>query len=125
MRIAVSAATALAFQASYQAGQLRECSQVWHLPSERVSIQYPPVTCITSRHPLLDLPHLRLGFCAGRIFPPSGDVVWFPAGEKHWHGATATTAMTHIAIAETLGGKAVEWMEQVTDEQYLAGQSRP
>jgi quercetin dioxygenase-like cupin family protein len=50
-----------------------------------------------------------------------GDIVWFPPGEKHWHGATATTAMTHIAIAEVLGGKAVDWMEQVTDEQYLAG----
>ena len=47
-----------------------------------------------------------------------GDVVWFPPGEKHWHGATATTAMTHIAIQEKLNGKAVEWMEKVTDEQY-------
>ena len=47
-----------------------------------------------------------------------GDVVWIPAGEKHWHGATATTAMTHTAIQEKLNGKAVEWMEQVTDEQY-------
>lgn len=47
-----------------------------------------------------------------------GDVVWFPPGEKHWHGATATTAMSHIAIAEALGGKTVDWMEQVTDEQY-------
>jgi len=56
-----------------------------------------------------------------------GDVVWFPPGEKHWHGATATTAMTHIAIAETLDGKAVDWMEHVTDEQYLPrrGQNRP
>ena len=47
-----------------------------------------------------------------------GDIVWFPPGVKHWHGATPTTAMTHIAIAETLGGKAVDWMEHVTDEQY-------
>jgi quercetin dioxygenase-like cupin family protein len=47
-----------------------------------------------------------------------GDVVWFPAGEKHWHGATATTAMSHIAIAEKLDGKAVDWMEKVTDDQY-------
>jgi quercetin dioxygenase-like cupin family protein len=47
-----------------------------------------------------------------------GDVVWFPPGEKHWHGATATTAMTHIAIQEALDGKTVEWMEQVSDEQY-------
>ena len=50
-----------------------------------------------------------------------GDVVWIPPGEKHWHGAATTTAMTHIAIAETLDGKVVDWMEQVTDEQYLAG----
>jgi quercetin dioxygenase-like cupin family protein len=47
-----------------------------------------------------------------------GDVVWFPPGEKHWHGATATTAMTHIAIQEKLDGKAVDWLEHVTDEQY-------
>ncbi len=47
-----------------------------------------------------------------------GDVVWFPPGEKHWHGAAPTTAMTHIAIQEQLDGKVVEWMEKVTDEQY-------
>jgi quercetin dioxygenase-like cupin family protein len=47
-----------------------------------------------------------------------GDVIWIPAGEKHWHGAAATTAMTHIAIQERLDGKAVEWMEKVSDEQY-------
>jgi quercetin dioxygenase-like cupin family protein len=47
-----------------------------------------------------------------------GDVVWFPPGEKHWHGATATTAMTHIAVQEKLNGKAVEWMEKVSDEAY-------
>ncbi|MGI8771493.1 MAG: (R)-mandelonitrile lyase [Acidobacteriaceae bacterium] len=51
-----------------------------------------------------------------------GDVVWFPPGEKHWHGATLTTAMTHIAIQEKLDGKVVEWMEQVSDERYRAGQ---
>jgi quercetin dioxygenase-like cupin family protein len=49
-----------------------------------------------------------------------GDVIWFPPGEKHWHGATATTAMTHIAIQEQLDGKAVDWMEKVSDEQYQA-----
>ncbi len=49
-----------------------------------------------------------------------GDVIWFPPGEKHWHGATATTAMTHIAIQERLDGKTVDWMEQVSDEQYQA-----
>lgn len=47
-----------------------------------------------------------------------GDVVWFPPGLKHWHGASPTTAMTHIAIQESLDGKAVEWMEKVSDEQY-------
>ena len=45
-----------------------------------------------------------------------GDVVWFGPGEKHWHGATATTAMTHIAIHEKLNGSPVDWMEKVTDE---------
>jgi quercetin dioxygenase-like cupin family protein len=49
-----------------------------------------------------------------------GDVVWFQPGEKHWHGATPTTAMTHIAIQERLDGKAVDWMEQVNDQQYRA-----
>lgn len=47
-----------------------------------------------------------------------GDVIWFPPGEKHWHGATATTAMTHIAIQENVNGRAVDWMEKVSDEQY-------
>ena len=50
------------------------------------------------------------------IYP--GDVVWFLPGEKHWHGAKPTTAMTHIAIQEALDGKVVDWMEKVTDEQY-------
>jgi len=45
-------------------------------------------------------------------------VVWFPPGEKHWHGAAPLTAMTHIAIQERLDGKAVDWMEKVSDEQY-------
>ena len=47
-----------------------------------------------------------------------GDVVWFAPGEKHWHAASPTTAMTHIAIQERLDGKAVDWMEPVSDEQY-------
>jgi quercetin dioxygenase-like cupin family protein len=47
-----------------------------------------------------------------------GDVIWFPPGEKHWHGATAATAMTHIAIQEKLNGKVVDWMEKVTGQQY-------
>jgi len=53
-----------------------------------------------------------------------GDVVWFEAGEKHWHGASPTSAMTHIAIQEALEGKAVDWMEKVSDEQYQAQPSR-
>jgi quercetin dioxygenase-like cupin family protein len=53
-----------------------------------------------------------------------GDVVWFPPGEKHWHGAAATAAMTHIAVQEQLDGRAVDWMEHVSDEQYRAGPSR-
>ncbi|MGP8231854.1 MAG: cupin domain-containing protein [Methylovirgula sp.] len=47
-----------------------------------------------------------------------GDVVWFAPGEKHWHGATSTSAMTHIAIQEALNGEVVTWMEQVSEEQY-------
>jgi quercetin dioxygenase-like cupin family protein len=47
-----------------------------------------------------------------------GDVVWFPPGLKHWHGATPTTAMMHIAIQESLNGKTVDWLEKVSDEQY-------
>lgn len=47
-----------------------------------------------------------------------GDVIWIPPGEKHWHGAAPTTAMTHFAIQEQLGGSAVEWLEPVTEEQY-------
>ena len=47
-----------------------------------------------------------------------GDVVWFPPGEKHWHGASPTTAMTHIAVQEALDGKMVEWLEKVDDERY-------
>ncbi len=47
-----------------------------------------------------------------------GDVIWIPPGVKHWHGAAATTGMTHIAIAESLEGKSANWMEKVSDEQY-------
>ena len=48
----------------------------------------------------------------------AGDIVWFAPGEKHWHGATATTAMSHIAIAEALDGRSVDWLEHVSDEHY-------
>jgi len=50
-----------------------------------------------------------------------GDVIWFPPGEKHWHGASPSTAMTHLAIQESLDGKVVEWLEQVSEEQYREG----
>ena len=49
-----------------------------------------------------------------------GDVAWCPPGEKHWHGAAPTTAMTHISIVEQLDGKSADWMEHVSDEQYQA-----
>jgi quercetin dioxygenase-like cupin family protein len=51
----------------------------------------------------------------------AGDVIWCPPGHRHWHGATPTTAMTHIAIQESLNGSPVTWMEKVSDEQYLKG----
>jgi quercetin dioxygenase-like cupin family protein len=50
----------------------------------------------------------------------AGDVVWFPPNEEHWHGASPTTTMSHMAITEVVGGKFVEWLEKVTDEQYKA-----
>ena len=52
-----------------------------------------------------------------------GDIVWIPAGIKHWHGASATTAMTHLALQDSLNGNAVEWLEPVTDAQYRLGQA--
>ena len=58
----------------------------------------------------------RWGGAIEQIRP--GDVIWFPPGEKHWHGATPTTAMTHIAIQEALNDEVVDWMEHVSDEQY-------
>jgi len=61
----------------------------------------------------------RLGGPIEEIRP--GDVIWFAPSEKHWHGASPSTAMTHIAIQEKLDGKVVDWMEHVSDEQYRAG----
>lgn len=58
----------------------------------------------------------RWGGAVEQIGP--GDVVWFAPGEKHWHGASPTTGMTHVAIQERLDGTTVEWLEQVSDEQY-------
>lgn len=54
-----------------------------------------------------------------------GDIVWFAPGEKHWHGATTTCAMTHIAVAEKQDGRNVEWLEKVSDEDYPSGRSTP
>ena len=53
----------------------------------------------------------------------AGDIIWCPPGHKHWHGATPTNAMAHIALQEALDGKVVEWMEKVADEDYLKGPS--
>ena len=58
----------------------------------------------------------RWGGPVEEIWP--GDVVWFPPGEKHWHGASPTVAMTHIAVQEALDGKVADWLEKVSDEQY-------
>jgi len=58
----------------------------------------------------------REGGPVEEVYP--GDVIWFPPGERHWHGATRTTAMTHIAIQEKLNGENVDWMEKVSDDQY-------
>jgi quercetin dioxygenase-like cupin family protein len=58
----------------------------------------------------------RWGGAVDEIRP--GDVIWFPPGEKHWHGATPTTAMTHIAIQEALNASPADWMEHVSDQQY-------
>ncbi len=61
--------------------------------------------------------------CAGEpiVEIRAGDVIWCPPGHRHWHGATATTAMTHIAIQESFDGRAVDWLEKVSDEDYLRG----
>lgn len=58
-----------------------------------------------------------------RVGIRAGDVIWCPPNHKHWHGATSTTAMTHIAVQEALDGKAVEWLEPVSDKQYFGEKS--
>jgi quercetin dioxygenase-like cupin family protein len=63
----------------------------------------------------------RWGGASEEIRP--GDVVWILPGEKHWHGATPTTAMTHISVVEQAEGQSADWMEQVSDEQFQAGSS--
>ncbi len=80
-------------------------------------------------HPLGQTLLVTSGFgCAQRWGGPveeirPGDVIWFPPGEKHWHGASPETALTHIAIQEQLDGKSAEWLEQVSDTQYLGEKS--
>jgi len=54
-----------------------------------------------------------------------GDVVWFPPGEKHWHGGSTSTAMSHIAVQEALDGKPVEWLEHVSNEEFGTGTDAP
>lgn len=93
------------------------CSLVTFEPGARTAWHTHPLgqtLIITSGSGLAQ----RLGGTIEEIHP--GDVIWFPPGEKHWHGATPTAAMTHIAIQEQLNGKAVDWLEHVTDEQYNA-----
>ena len=87
----------------------------------------PRLLAVLSR---FSMPSVAALTWSGRLFSPPaarprpieeirpGDVVWFSPGEKHWHGAAPTTAMTHIAVQEKLDGKAVDWMEKVSDEQY-------
>ena len=77
-------------------------------------------------HPLGQILIVTAGYCMVQRWDGlieeirPGDVIWIPPGEKHWHGATVTTAMTHIAIVEQLEGKSADWMEKVSDEQYQA-----
>ena len=75
------------------------------------------ILIVTSRCGLLSL--TELGAAPLRRSAPGRRESGVPPGEKHWHGATPTTAMTHVAIVERLNGKAVEWMEKVTDDEYL------
>ncbi|SAL01870.1 Germin subfamily 1 member 15 [Caballeronia calidae] len=98
-------------------------------PTARVScatVTFEPGACTAwHTHPLGQTLVVTAGCgwtqCEGesRIEIRPSNVIWCPPGHKHWHEATSTTAMTHIAIQETLGGKNVEWLDKVTDEQYL------
>src|SRR5207247_4398553 len=93
------------------------------LVSTRVSFE-PGARTAWHTHPLGQTLYVTSG--VGRVQAKGGpireirpgDVVWIPPNEKHWHGATATTAMTHIAVQEQLDGKTAAWMEKVSDEQY-------
>jgi hypothetical protein len=95
---------------------------LWAPASRSSRVPAPPGILIHLARPLIVTSGLGWAQCwdgpIEEIRP--GDVVWFPAGEKHWHGATPSTAMTHIAIQEALEGKTVEWLEHVSHEQYGA-----
>ena len=100
-------------------------------PPARVSCAYvtfePGARSAWHTHPLGQILVVTAGCgwtqCEGEPIAEirAGDVIWCPPNHRHWHGATPTTAMTHIAIQEALDGKAVEWMEKVSDAQYLVG----
>ena len=100
-----------------------ECEAPARLRVNRVSFE-PGARTAWHTHPLGQTLYVLSG--VGRIQALGGpvrtirpgDTIWIPPGEKHWHGAAATTAVTHIAIHEDLAGKAVDWMEPVTDAQY-------
>jgi hypothetical protein len=95
--------------------------RVLAVPSSRSSQAHErPGTRIRSAKPSSSLPATAGRSARAVRSSRPGDVVWFSPGEKHWHGATPTTAMTHVAIAEALDGKVVDWMEKVSDAQYRA-----
>ena len=101
----------------------------------RVSCAYvtfePGARSAWHTHPLGQTLIVTAGFgwtqCEGEniVEIRAGDVIWCPPGHRHWHGATPTTAMTHIAVQEALNGKSVEWLEKVTDEEYFRGKPQP
>src|SRR5713101_6557670 len=100
----------------------RSRSCLWRIGDVRTGrahgVAYPSAGADVDRHLRMRLDAV-LGEPKEEIRP--GDVIWCPPGKKHWHGATPAIAMSHIAIVEKLNGKAVDWMEQVSDEQYQAG----
>ena len=76
------------------------------------------MTMITPSYLGETIEYSSLHACRSTLEDPTGDVVWFAPGEKHWHGARPTTGVTHVAVQEKLDGKVVDWMEQVSDQQY-------
>ena len=107
----------------HRAGAGPRCRRKRHLRARRANrVAHAPAGADVDCHR-----GLRLGAAEGapveEIHP--GDVVWFPRGEKHWHGATAATAMSHITIQKKLDGKTVDWMEKVTDESTARPRAAP